>query len=236
MSNPSFRFQQFEVFHDRCGMKVGTDGVLLAAWVHPGEARRVLDAGAGSGLISLILAQRTENTKAEVIGVEFDANAALQAQENVDRSPWSHRLRIDEGDFRTYSNGLFDLIVSNPPFFRQSLKAPARIRNQARHDDTLSYEELIASADRMLMDEGCLAVVLPYDAGALFEDICWSYRLYPVRRCDVSSFEGQSPKRVLLEFSRRRGVTERSVLGIETPERHLSEAFLALTSDLYLKK
>jgi tRNA1Val (adenine37-N6)-methyltransferase len=236
MSNPSFRFQQFEVFHDRCGMKVGTDGVLLGVWVHLRGAHRILDVGAGSGLISLILAQRTVGLDTKIVGVEIDLDAALQAQENANRSPYVSRLRIEQSDCRTFRDGFFDLMVSNPPFFRKSLQAPARVRNQARHDESLSYEELVAMATRLLSDEGRLAVVLPYDAEALFEDICWRNCLYVARRCDVSFVEGQAPRRVLLECSRRRNVIDRSILALETTEHQRTDAFLALTSDFYLTK
>jgi len=236
MPNPSFRFQQFEIFHDRCGMKVGTDGVLLGAWVHLRDAHRILDVGAGSGLISLILAQRTVGLDTEIVGVELDLDAALQAQENVSRSPWASRLRIEQSDCRTFRDGFFDLIVSNPPFFRKSLQAPVRVRNQARHDESLSYEELVSLSAELLSDEGRLAVVLPYDTEALFEDICWQNCLYLVRRCDVSFVEGQAPRRVLLECSRRRNAIDRSLLALETTEHQRTNAFLSLTSDLYLTK
>ena len=231
MSSPSFRFQQFEVFHDRCAMKVGTDGVLLGAWVQPGTAHRILDVGAGSGLIALILAQ---HSTAEIVGVEFDASAATQATENVWNAPWSERVRIVQADFRTYTEEPFDLIVSNPPFFQNALQAPAAMRNQARHDVTLTYEELVVKAEALLSAEGRLAVVLPIDAARQFEDLCWKLRLYLSRCCEVATIEGQTPKRVLLEFSRHRCETERTMLAIGVKGNVRSDAYSALTSDLYL--
>lgn len=231
MASPSFRFRQFEVFHDRCGMKVGTDGVLLGAWVQPLQARRILDVGTGSGLIALILAQRSI---AEIVGVEFDASASAQAAENARNSPWSNRIRMVHADFKSYQDGWFDLIVSNPPFFQNALQAPAAERNQARHDVTLSYAELIAKAASMLSAEGRLAVVLPYDAAREFEDLCWVSGLYPKRRCEVSTIEGLPPKRVLLECSRQRNETERTTLVLAAKGNARSEAYSALTSDLYL--
>lgn len=231
MSSPSFRFQQFEVLHDRCAMKVGTDGVLLGAWVQPGTACRILDVGAGSGLITLILAQ---HSMAEIVGVEFDATAAKQAAENVRNAPWSERVHIVHADFRTYTEEPFDLIVSNPPFFQNALQAPAPMRNQARHDVTLTYEELVVKAEALLSAEGRLAVVLPIDAARQFEDFCWKSRLYLSRCCEVATIEGQAPKRVLLEFSRQRCETERTTLVIAVKGNTRSEAYSALTSDLYL--
>lgn len=231
MSSPSFRFRQFEVFHDRCAMKVGTDGVLLGAWVQPGNARRILDVGAGSGLVALILAQ---HSMAEVVGVEFDAAAAKQAAENVRNAPWPERIHIVHADFRTYTEESFDLIVSNPPYFQKALQAPAAMRNQARHDVTLSYQELIVKAEALLSAEGRLAVVLPIDAAREFEDLCWESRLYLSRCCEVSTIEGQAPKRILLEFSRLRCETERTTLALAVKGNARTDAYAALTSDLYL--
>ncbi|HET9572058.1 MAG TPA: methyltransferase [Bacteroidales bacterium] len=231
MSSPSFRFQQFEVYHDRCAMKVGTDGVLLGAWIQTGSARRILDVGAGSGLITLILAQRST---AQLVGVEFDAPAAEQALENVQRSPWKDRISILRTDVRTFNDGLFDLIVSNPPYFQNALQPPKAQRNQARHDVTLSYEELVKKAQSLLSAEGRLAVVLPIESAQEFEDRCWESNLFLTKRCDVSTLQGQAPKRVLMEFSRKRGVVERTVLTLGEKGNVRTQAYSALTSDLYL--
>jgi len=231
MSSPSFRFQQFEVFHDRCGMKVGTDGVLLGAWVQPLDARRILDVGTGSGLIALILAQHSE---AEIVGVECDASAAGQALENARNSPWPARIHVLNTDFRVFTDAFFDLIVSNPPFFQNALKAPARLRNQARHDVTLSYAELISNADRLLSPNGRFAVIIPSSAQQAFEELCWDSTLFLKRCSDVATKEGNPPKRVLLEFSRHRCETKRTTLVVGNTDNTRSEAYSALTSDLYL--
>jgi tRNA1Val (adenine37-N6)-methyltransferase len=233
MANVFFRFKQFEVYHNRCAMKVGTDGVLLGAWVETGSAQRILDVGTGSGLIALILAQ---HSIARVDGVEFDKEAASQAAENISNSLWSDRMQIIESDFSNFSNGLYDLIVSNPPYFRKSLKAPVKERNQARHTDTLSYETLVRKSASMLMSEGRFAVVLPFDVADVFEDMCWQQKLYTSKRCEVSSIEGQAPKRVLLEFSRFRKTIERTFLALSTPDHQQSIAFSELTADLYLNR
>lgn len=231
MASPSFRFRQFEVFHDRCGMKVGTDGVLLGAWVQPLQAKRILDVGTGSGLIALILAQRSI---AEIVGVEYDVSAAAQATENVQKSPWSTRIRIVQEDFKSFQGEPFDLIVSNPPYFQNALQAPAAERNQARHDVMLTYAEFITKAASMLSAEGRIAVVLPFDAAREFEDLCWASGLYSKRSCAVSTIQGKLPKRILLEFSRQRCETERTTLAVGIPGNARSEAYSALTSDLYL--
>lgn len=233
MGTSSFCFKQFEVYHDRCAMKVGTDGVLLGAWINPENAARVLDVGSGSGLIALIVAQRSD---AQVHGVEYDSEAFKQASENAAASPWSDRVHFFEADFNKFSNGLYDLIVSNPPFFRDSLKAPGKERNQARHTDTLSYESLICKSVEMLSSEGRFAVILPAASSDYFDDLCWQNKLYLSRRCDVVSVEGLAPKRTLLEFSRKRTTIERTVLVLENSDRHRTNEFKALTADLYLDK
>jgi len=231
MPSPSFCFQQFEVFHDRCAMKVGTDGVLLGAWIEPRQARRILDVGTGSGLIALILAQRCT---AEIVGVEFDAAAAAQAADNVRNSPWPDRIQIVQEDFRTFTNDVFDLIVSNPPYFQKALRAPTEKRNQARHDVALSFNELITNAQRALATEGRLAVILPNAAASKFEELCWESKLYLSRCCEVSTIEGQVPKRVLLEFTGNRCETIRTTLAVGVKGNVRSKAYSALTSDLYL--
>jgi tRNA1Val (adenine37-N6)-methyltransferase len=233
MGSVSFCFKSFEVFHDRCAMKVGTDGVLLGAWSIPGEAKRILDVGTGSGLIAIILAQRS---KAEVHGVELDAIAAIQASENVAACPWADRIHIFHDDFNDYSNGFYDLIVSNPPFFRNSLKSPSKDRNQARHTDTLSYDMLIHKSARMLSPEGRFLVVLPYDSADYFEEICWQNKLYPSKRCEVISVKGFEPRRILLEFKNCRSITERTSIVLETSNHRATKEFSDLTADLYLDK
>lgn len=219
--------------HDRCAMKVGTDGVLLGAWIQPGEAARILDVGAGCGLVALILAQRSN---ALVDGVELDNEAAGQASENFKASIWSDRLHLFKDDFNGFSNGRYDLIASNPPFFRQSLKATGKERTQARHTDTLSYESLIRNSAEMLTEKGRFCVILPALSSDDFEELCWLHRLYPSRRCEVISVQGLEPKRVLLEFSRTRTLIERTTLILETADHQRTEAFSALTADLYLDK
>jgi tRNA1Val (adenine37-N6)-methyltransferase len=232
MSTSSFRFQQFEVYHDRCGMKVGTDGVLLASWVETGSAQQILDVGTGSGLMALILAQRSH---AEVLGVEVDSSAARQATENAANSPFSSRIRILEADVRHFSGESFDLIVSNPPFFQQSLHAPDAARNQARHNVGLSYRDLVSKASGLLKQEGRFAVILPFNVKHEFEDLCWETNLFLSRSCQVTTVEGKSPKRILLEFSRARCSIQHSAISLSMPNGSRSEAYRQLTSDLYLK-
>lgn len=232
MSSNSFRFQQFEVFHDQCGMKVGTDAVLLAAWVDPAHALRILDVGTGSGLIALILAQRSQ---AQLVGVELDPSAFEQASSNVLHSPWSDRVKVVQHDFTTFSDEPFDLIVSNPPFFQQSLQAPTAARNKARHDVTLTYTTLVRASAALLTQNGRFAVVLPHSSAEAFEAICWDSKLFLKRSCAVSAKSGGQPNRILMEFSTVENVIERSTLFLMSADGGRSEAYSSLTYDLYLR-
>ena len=129
MANSWFQFKQFKVEQGKTAMKVGTDGVLLGAWASVGDAKNILDVGTGTGLIALMLAQRNQN--AEISAIDIDRNAVEQAAENAEQSPWSGRISIFESDYNHFRVGvscLFDLIVSNPPYFEQSLKSPTKSR------------------------------------------------------------------------------------------------------------
>ena len=165
MANPYFQFKQFTVWHDKCAMKVGTDGVLLGAWCCVENITRILDVGCGTGLISLMLAQRCQ---AEIDAVDIDEAACIQARENADRSPFGDRLQIFHRPFANFVNesaGIrqYDCIVSNPPYFIDSLKCPDKQRNQARHTDTLTLEELIEGSKQLLAPQGKLYLILPFD-------------------------------------------------------------------------
>ena len=148
MSDSSFLFKQFIVHHDRCAMKVGTDGVLLGAWAPVDQAHTALDVGTGTGLVALQLAQR--NPHLRVTAVEIDAPAAAQAAENVAGSPWPDRIEVVCADFNDFQpDGRFDLIVSNPPYFVDALPCPDRQRNTARHAGGLNYDLLFRRSARL---------------------------------------------------------------------------------------
>ena len=145
-----FRFKRFELANEKSAMKIGTDGVLLGAWADVSNARTAWDVGCGTGLITLMLAQRTDNM--DIIGIEIDSDAAEESSANVRASEWSRRVRVVYDDVLKCYNELPvpDLIVSNPPFFKNALKAHGLARNSARHDDTLSYADLIRVASESL--------------------------------------------------------------------------------------
>jgi len=236
MSNPYFEFRQFTVYQDQCAMKVGTDGVLLGAWTDSEGARRILDVGTGTGLIALMLAQRTE---AAIDAVEIDEKAARQAMQNVEASPWPDRIHIHCIDFQGFSAGIhaqYDLIVSNPPYHQQSLKPPDQQRSYARHDTSLGYDELLRHTARFLAPHGRFSVILPSDKVDVMKDKAWLNGLYLKRLTKVRTTDTSPPARALIEFSRtRQHAPEISLLTLmESGSRTYTTEYKKLTSAYYL--
>lgn len=236
MSNPYFRFKQFTIRHDRCAMKVGTDGTLLGAWVETTKQRRILDIGTGTGLIALMLAQRCP--EARIDGIDIDAEACLQALENVRQSPFGTRIRIVHSSFQAFASTVtnpYDLIVSNPPFFKDSLKCPEEKRRLARHDDSLPLNELLDTARSLLTHNGRLALILPFVQHEELLRRAEQANLHIIRRTDVIPLEGTSPKRLLVELSPLRlSDTTKDELILENRTHQRTKAYQKLTEDFYL--
>ena len=234
MPNPYFSFKQFTVRHDRCAMKVGTDGVLLGAWIDLNSSRRILDIGTGTGLIALMLAQRCSD--ARIIAVDIDSAAVEQAQENIQASPWKNRVEVLQQDICTYHpHGTFDTIVSNPPYFIDSLKCPDGQRSTARHTDTLDADRLIGKVSELLSPDGSFSIILPAEQTEDLIRVAGEKGLYPSRQTWVITRPGLSPKRILMEFRKISTVFQPDELVIEL-ERHVySEEYIALTKEFYLK-
>ncbi len=236
MPNPYFSFKQFTVFHDKCAMKVGIDGVLLGAWTSVENANTILDIGTGSGLIALMLAQRSI---ALIDAIDIDTNAILQAKENCSNSPWANRIALHENSLQQFSETCatkYDLIVSNPPYFVNSLKAPEEARTTARHTDTLSHESLLTTAKQLLKETGRICLILPVNEGLQCVDFANNINLYCRKKVVVYPKPNANPKRLLLEFSLTPSSAIESKLTIESNERHhYSPEFTLLAKDYYLK-
>lgn len=239
MPNPYFRFQQFTVFHDRCAMKVGTDGVLLGAWVQVHRVQRILDIGTGTGLIALMLAQRCE---AIIDGLDIDEHACIQARENVARSPWSQRIRIVHTSMQHWQEqppGSYDLIVSNPPYFSMSLPAQTTTRTWARHNDSLPPRELLSAARCHLSTQGRLAVIYPTSQATAFLQMASSCGFFCRRILQVKPKADKPTHRILLELSTQPHhdhPCEHNELVIEQAGRHTyTPEYAALTRDFYLR-
>lgn len=224
------------VRHDKCAMKVGTDGSLLGAWAHAGQSRKILDVGTGTGLIALMLAQRSEAT---IDAIDIDADACLQARENVAASPFAERVNVYHMPLSEYAplhEGRYDLIVSNPPYFADSLKCPDRKRSMARHTDTLPLRDLLRDCRRLLATNGRIALILPYDQRENVLNACQENTLFLSEEVEVSSVENAKPKRWLIELSADPVTSPLlSQLTLETRERQYTEEFTALVKDFYLK-
>lgn len=225
-----FRFKQFEIKNNCAAMKVGTDGVLIGAWADVSGVGTVLDVGAGTGLIGLMVAQRAPG--ALITGVELDAAASEEARFNADMSPWSGRISIINCDFLEYKpSGKFDLIVSNPPFFGTELKSPDKMRAIARHGDTLNVGALIRHSAAMLSQCGRLCFISPADRkdDILMEAAFSGLNLS--RQVDVYTKQSATmPTRVLWEFTLSDAVCEFSELRINTV------VYRELVSPYYLDK
>jgi len=199
MGNPVFRFKQFTVFHDRCAMKVGTDGILLGAWADITDCSQILDIGTGTGLIALMLAQRSPS-HTQIDAIEIDQEAYTQAKENVARSPWAGRIQIIHDSIQTYASAClkrYDLIVANPPFFENTCLSASR--TLARHRQSLSPIDLISAADQLLAVNGKLAIIYPTAEQFGAQNLA-SSNLYCRRQVYIQSTPHSTIKRVLLEI------------------------------------
>ena len=205
-------------------MKVGTDGVLLGAWARGGS--RVLDAGTGTGVIALMMAQRYP--EAEVTAIDIDDGAVRQAEENVAASPFADRVRVEKAALQEYEGAEYDAVVSNPPFFIDSLNAPDSQRNTARHANALTYSELMNAAWRLLKENGELSVIVPFDYRKRMEDEAILRGFFPSRVCTFRTKEGRAPKRYLLAFKKHPCPCERTEMTLG------DEMYELLTQNFYL--
>lgn len=240
----NFSFKQFSVAQDRCAMKVGTDGVLLGSWVNL-ESRpfSVLDIGAGTGLIALMLAQRSD--AGQIYAIEIDEDAYEQCVDNFENSPWADRLFCFHASLDEFAEEpeeeKYDLIVSNPPYFGPppiTTKSEANIsdsRSKARFYDSLPFEDLIAYSSQLLSENGELAVIIPYSEEQAFIAFAKAKTLYLNRITRVRGTANASIKRSLLQFSFIKKPFEEQELVLEITRHHYTDAFKELVNEFYLK-
>ena len=236
MSNDYFRFKQFCIRHDRCAMKVGTDGVLLGAWGCV-EGKRILDIGTGTGIIALMAAQR--NPEAEVLGIDVDEAAVLQAKENIAESPFNSRIECilqDVLEFETET--LFDSILCNPPFFTEDTLPDDKGRALARNSKSLLFPQLIKKVASLLAENGRFSVIIPNDLMQEFVGLCLNENLHLERRCIVRTKIGKPPRRALLTFAPKNCPLSivncpLSDICLTNNDGSRSEAYKALTNEFY---
>jgi len=236
MSNNWFQFKKFLVNQDKCAMKVGTDGVLLGAWCSvPLKEGRVLDIGTGTGLLALMVAQRTP--KAQIDAIEIDEASFQQAQKNILASEWRKRINVVHISFQDYAvttDNSYDHIVCNPPFFSNSKKAAFRERNLARHDDPLNSSALMKYSQKLMSDRGILSIIIPYERMDEMVHLASMNKLWLFRVACVRSVPQKPVKRALLEFSMSEGNISEEEIIIEEYGRHgYSERYRELTRDFY---
>ena len=234
-SGTYFHFKQFSVRHDRCAMKVGTDAVLLGAWVDVSGVENVLDVGTGCGVIALMAAQRTTDS-VKIESVEIEKSAADQASENFRNSPWSSRIVVHQLAAQDYFPAVrFDLIVTNPPYFNKSLEPPDKVRHQVRHTASLSYEQLLSTVTRLLTSQGRFDVILPYQEGIIFSELAVRHGLFCKRRYQFRTRKEKALERTLLEFTTHAcNVDEGEILLYEN-DLEWSTSYRSLISDFYTK-
>jgi tRNA1Val (adenine37-N6)-methyltransferase len=236
MSN--FDFKRFSINQDRCAMKIGTDGVLLGAWSPiENNPSSILDIGAGTGIIALMLAQRTNAQQIDAI--EIDEDTYEQTVDNFENSPWSDRLfcfhaGLDE--FIEDPEDEYDLIISNPPFYSEDYKTLDNKRDLARFQDAMPFEDLIETAALLLSQNGFFSVIIPFKEEERFVELANQYELYPTKITHVKGTPTSDIKRSLIAFSRDNTINlHPEELIIET-ERHVyTPEYIALTKDFYIK-
>lgn len=236
MGSKPFHFKRFSVSQDHSTHKVGTDGVLLGAWVGVGEEhRRILDVGTGSGVIALMLAQRS-SADAQIDAIDIEIRDVEQARDNVRRSPWPSKVVVHHQALQAFSPPYtFDLIVSNPPYFTDSLLPPDPARTLARHTTQLSFPDLLTHAARILAPRGRLGLILPYTEGRRLTTLAADYGLWVHRFTAFHSRKEKPPERLLIELAKYEGPVEDNVLILYAQGEVWTEEYRRLTRDFYLK-
>jgi tRNA1Val (adenine37-N6)-methyltransferase len=236
MSSNFFKFKQFTVHQEHAPFKITTDSVLLGAWAQLAGAGNILDIGTGTGILALMSAQRTE---ANIVAVEPDPGAFMQAGLNISDSPWYERITLINSRVQDYfpeAGLLFDAVITNPPFFVDSLPNPDPGKAMARHSLTLSFRELLDAALRLTTPSGELHMVLPVSEATLFIHMAASLGFYCNRKLIVKPTPEISPSRVLMTLGYSQGNVEESTMVIEKGGRHnYSDEYVSLTKDFYLK-
>lgn len=236
MANDYFSFKQFTILQKNAAFKVGTDGVLLGACADLAGAGSILDIGTGTGLIAIMAAQRSE---ADITAIEPETDSFMQAEINVKNCPWSGRIRLINTDLMEYfeiTGQRFDIIISNPPYFRNSLRNPDEVRSFTRHSYSLSSEEILEASSGLLNDAGSLQVIMPYAEGTVFIAEAGAKGFYCNSIIKVKPNPSGNIIRLIMKFERIRKPVHEKFLAIETGTRHrYTEEYKEATKDFYLK-
>jgi len=237
MSSQPFKFKQFSINQDQCAMKIGTDSVLLGAWANLNHnPYSILDIGAGTGVLALMLAQRSQ---AEVIdALEIDDKAYEQCVANFEASPWGDRLFCYHAslvEFITEVEDEYDLIISNPPFYSEDYKSGETQRDLARFNDAMPFEHLVAAAGKFLSEQGKFVVIIPFKEEERFINISQKVNLFPNQILRIRGNTNSPIVRSLIEFSFEKSEPKTNELTIEKERHNYTEDYINLTKDFYLK-
>jgi tRNA1Val (adenine37-N6)-methyltransferase len=231
-----FKFKQFEINDKNCAMKVGTDAVLIGSWVETDHAQSILDVGTGCGIIALMLAQRSD---AAITGIDVHVPSISDAGENFRNTPWTARLRAINISLQAFANSSpdkYDLIVSNPPFFSNSLVSPLRDRAIAKHNTSLSHSDLIKSIRRLLNQDGRFCVILPDSEISEFKIQAANFGFYTAKQLQIIPKKGKPANRVIAAFSMLSvGGPAIDELTIRDENNAFTQAYINLTKEFYLK-
>ncbi len=234
-----FEFKEFRIKQDKCAMKVGTDGVLLGAWTPiDNQPSTILDIGAGTGLLALMMAQRTNAE--QIDAVEIDDNAHPQAVENFEESPWADRLFCYHASLEDFANEMdleYDLIISNPPFYSEDYLTESKSRDQARFQSSMPFDLLIEAVEYFLSPSGVFSVIVPYKEEDTIIRLAAEFEIYPFKVTRVKGHQDAPIKRSLLAFSRQRiDKIPLDDLIIEIERHQYTDRYKFLTKDFYLEK
>jgi tRNA1Val (adenine37-N6)-methyltransferase len=235
MANDHFSFKQFKIYQDKAAFKVGTDGVLLGASADINGVKRILEVGSGTGLIAIMLAQRCD---AQIVTIEPDQDSFIQASDNVKLCKWSSRIKVVNSDLKNYDpvNEKYDMIVTNPPYFNCSLKNTDPRKSAARHNDSLTSDELLNGVSRLMEDRGRFQLIMPYVEGNVFIAEAQQYGFYCNNILKIKPLPSAEIRRLILTLSRQRSGMNERFLTIEHGGRHeFTEEYINLTKDFYLK-
>ncbi len=235
----SFTFKHFRVDQDQCTMKVGTDGVLLGAWADVSKTKLLLDIGTGTGVIAIMLAQRTMNTEGvKVHAVEIDPFASFQAKENMENSPFADRLGGVNDSIQSFAKSVslqYDLIVSNPPFFTGGTFSSNQDKTNVRHTVKLPHGDLLQATRTLLAKDGKFCVILPLIEGLRFVDIAHTYGFYCTKKTEVFTLADKAIERLLLQFesTNKEMITDTLIMLNSQKRNDYTEAYKELTKDFY---
>jgi len=233
----SFVFKQFTINQDKCAMKIGTDGVLLGAWANiEHNPNSVLDIGSGTGVIALMLAQRS--IAESIDAIEIDEDTFEQCVNNFENSPWSDRLFCYHASIEEFANEVdekYDLIISNPPFYSDDFKSQDKQRDLARFSDAMPFNHLIESVSKLLSNDGKFSVIIPFKEEVNFISLASKVNLFPNKILRIKGNTTSEIKRSLIEFSFYENATEIKELTIETKRHQYTQDYIILTKDFYIK-